>query len=106
MPSNRVTANTTAQTITTAPVNKKGRITAIHINNRHTASVQVTIQDVYTPQGGSSTTVTKLTLIPVDAGKSLDIMPPKPNIEFLGALQAVASATSTVCEITVEYEWI
>ncbi|MEM1551569.1 MAG: hypothetical protein QXH03_02730 [Candidatus Bathyarchaeia archaeon] len=106
MPSGRVTAGTTPQTITTAPRNKKGRITTIQIENRHTAAVQVTIQDVFTPEGGSQTTVIKKTLVPVSSGERLTIDFSNPQIEFLGSLQAVADVTTANCEITVAYEWV
>jgi hypothetical protein len=106
MPSNRVTANTTAQTITTAPKTKKGKITFIQIENRHTAAVQVTLQDVYTITGaGSPTTTTKKTFVPVSAGASLTIDFTHAEVEFLGSLQAVADTTTTACEITVGYGW-
>jgi len=108
MASGRVTANTTAQTITTAPKIKKGVVTFIQIENRHTAAVQVTLQDVYsviTPAGVTTRTVTKKTFVPVAAGDSLTIEFANPEIEFIGALQAVADTTTANCEITVGWRW-
>jgi len=104
MPSGRVTANTTAQTIVTAPKIKSGVIASIHINNRYSGAVQVTLQDKYTPTGGTEKTVTKITLVPVPAGESFNITYGKPEIEFIGSLQAVADTTTTLCEIVVDYE--
>jgi len=106
MASSRVTANTTAQDIVTAPKIRKGKIVSIEINNRHTAAVQVTLQDVYTPTGKTAKTVVKKTIVPIAAGASYDlIFGEKPVIEFMGTLQAVADVTTTACEIVVGYQW-
>jgi len=106
LPSNRVTANTTAQTITTAPKLRKGTVTFIQISNRHAASVQITIQDVHTPTGAAAVTVVKKTLVPVAAGDQLTIEFTHPEIEFLGSLQAVADITTAACEISVGWKWV
>jgi hypothetical protein len=108
MPSGRVTANTSPQTIATAPKVKKGKVTFIQIENRHTAAVQVTLQDVYsviTPTGVIMRTVVKKTFTPVAAGGRLFEEFTEPEIEFIGALQAVADTTTADCEITVGWRW-
>jgi len=109
MPSEVVTADTTAQTVFEVPTNKIGKITFLEIDNQHSAAITITIQDVFTPTATagnpSPTEVTKdRKVITVANGESYTEKI-EGYIEILGTCKIVASDTSTACKITVGYDF-
>jgi len=109
MPSKVVEANTTAQVVFVTPYDKIGKITMIEIDNQHTTDVTVTIQDVFTPNPTDETpSPTEQTIvrkvITAPAGGEYHYKTDG-YIEILGTCQAVASATTSACKITICYEF-
>jgi len=111
MATKKITANTTAQTITSAEKHNKCRITAINVDNQYSSSVKLTLQDIFTPDAShgvsspSEKTITRWvrtigdnTAYSADQNELADLV-------CLGTVKMVASATSTDCVIVVNYHW-
>jgi len=108
----KVTANTTAQTVTTAEKHKKCKITAINVDNQHTADLTLTLQDTFTPDAShgvsspSAKTIDKWVQT-VSTGKTASYDKNElEDLECLGTVKMKASDTSTSCVIVVHYKWI
>lgn len=111
MPTAKVTANTTAQTLFTTPKHKKGKITAITIDNQSAAKRTIKIQDVFTPDASagnpspSEQTIDRVQ-ISVDTGLTATLDKTSlEDVEILGVAKAVADATDSACVITVVYHF-
>jgi len=111
MATKKVTANTTAQTITSAEKHNKCKITAINVDNQYSSAIKLTLQDIFTPDashGVSSPTEKTITrwvrTIGNGAAYSAD-QNELADLVCLGTVKMVASATSTDCIIVVNYHW-
>jgi len=109
VPSNVVTANTTAQTVFTVPYDKIGRIKFIEVDNQAASDITITVQDVFTPfatdETPSPSEVTKdRKVMTVGATSRAEFRDKAGTIVILGTCKVVASATSTDCKITIGYE--
>jgi len=111
MPVKKVTANTTAQTITTVEKHKKCKITAINVDNQHTADLTLTLLDTFTPDsshGVSSPSAKEIEkwVQTVGTGKTASFDKNElESLECLGTVKMKASDTSTSCVIVVHYQW-
>jgi hypothetical protein len=111
MPTAKVTANTTAQTLFTTPKHKKGKITALTVDNQSTSKKTIKIQDIFTPDptaGAPSPTEQTKDRVQITVGAGLTATLDKlslEDVEFLGTAKAVADATDAACVITVVYRF-
>lgn len=109
MPTAKVTANTAAQTLWTTPKHKKGKLTALNIDNQGSAKRTIKIQDVFTPDPSTGVpSPTEHTLervqVSVDVGLSASLDEASlENVEFLGTAKAVADAADAGCVIIAVY---
>jgi hypothetical protein len=111
MPTVKVNANTTPQTLFTTPKHEKGKLVSIIVDNQSTTKKTITIQDVFTPDptaGNASPTTQTIDRVQltVDAGltETLDKSSLE-DVEFLGTAQAVADSADTACVIIVVYNF-
>jgi hypothetical protein len=111
MPTARVTANTTAQTLFTTPKHVVGRITAIDIDNQSGASRTIRIQDIFTPDPSvgvsspSEQTIERFQAT-VENTKTLSVDEDAlKDIRILGVAKAIADGVSTGCVIIVNYHF-
>jgi len=111
MPVKKVTANTTAQTITTVEKHKKCKITAINVDNQHSADLTLTLLDTFTPDsshGVSSPSAKEIEKWVQTVGTGTTASFDKnelEGLECLGTVKMKASDTSTSCVIVVHYQW-
>ena len=111
MATKKVTANTTAQTITSAEKHNKCRISAITVDNQYSSAIKLTLQDIFTPDsshGVSSPTektitrwvrtISNGTAYSADQNELADLV-------CLGTVKMVADTTSTSCIVVVNYHW-
>jgi len=111
MPTARVTANTTAQTLWTTPKHHKGKLKALNIDNQSTVALTIRIQDVFTPDPSAGVaTPTQQTIervqITVAAGASVSLSEDSlVDAEFLGVVSAIANDIQAACVIIAIYEF-
>jgi hypothetical protein len=111
MPTVKVNANTTPQTLFTTPKHEKGKLTAVIVDNQSTSKKTIKIQDVFTPDstaGNPSPTTQTIDRVQLTVGAGLTATLDKlslEGVEFLGTAQAVADATDTACVIIVVYRF-
>ncbi|MDP3064737.1 MAG: hypothetical protein Q8O40_16275, partial [Chloroflexota bacterium] len=105
----RVTANTAAQALWSQNRHAKGKPTSVSIDNQSAAARTVRLQDVFTPDasnGVASPTEQTIERLQVTVGAGLTGAVPEDelrDVEFLGAVKAIADAISAVCVIIVGY---
>lgn len=111
MPSQRVTANTTAQQVAAAIRNARYKITSLTIDNKAGGGDrQITIQDIFTPDvtaGVASPTAKAITRYTetvlqgdvVTLGEE-DLK----GIKCVGAIKVISDVIDASCYITVGYE--
>lgn len=103
----KVTAHSTAVTVSSTVKHKKTQLTSINIDNQHTAELTIRIQDIFTPDASHGTTS------PVETTKERFQVTVPAGITFcaeseslqdvccLGDVKAIADAISTSCVIIV-----
>lgn len=111
MPTARVTANTSAQTLFSTPEHVKGKITVFKVDNQGSTAKTIELQDVFTPDasvGTSSPTEQTIYRLQITVGAGLTADVPETelrDVEFLGTAKAVASGVDTNCKIIVGYHF-
>ena len=109
MPTARVTANTTAQTLFTVSKHKKGKLTSLNVDNQAGSSATIRLQDIFTPDASAKeASPTEKTIervqITVAAGSSVSLSEDSlKNAECLGTVKAIADITDTACVIVAVY---
>ena len=106
MSSKVVTANTTAVTVFSVPNIDIGRIRGIECDHRGTATVKLTMQDVFTPTASAGTTSpseeTKTRKIwSLTPGEKYTWMDDEKSIKILGTCKILSDITDANCNITV-----
>lgn len=110
MATSRVTANTVAQSLFTAPKNKRAKLTSITVDNQGAAARTVRIQDLFTPdpsKGTPSPTQQTIERVQLTVGAGLTGNMPAEELKsvpILGEAKAIASAIDADCVIIVSYE--
>lgn len=105
MASGVVTANIVAQTVFTAPLNKKVHITGIEVDNRSAGGVTLSLQDVFTTTATTAAVAAAITAVrkrfSVGAGTTFEWSDETKSIEIFGACSILSSATQANCDITI-----
>ncbi len=111
MPSLKVTANTSAQTVAAERLDRVHHVKSITVDNDAGAADQIVrVQDVFTPaktNGDSSpseTTVDRLRFTAIRGDVVVYNEQDLKGIECLGALKVLGDSVDTDCHISVGYE--
>ena len=108
MSSGIVTANTAAQTVFTAPLNKVVHITGIEVDNRSGGGVTLTIQDTFTTTASAGAAAAAITALrktfSVGAGTAFEWSDETRSIEIFGVCSVLSSAIQANCDITILWE--
>ena len=96
------TTGTDWETVFSVPSNMIGKLTRIEIRNPLSSDVRVRVADVYTPEGGSETTETKLdyTVVAEDT-ISNDL---KGSKAVIGTVKVKSSVAGVQVSISVRFE--
>ena len=106
MSSKVVTASTTAATVFTAPYIDTVRIRGIECDHRGTATVKLTMQDVFTPTASAGTTIPgeqikARKIWSLTPGEKYTWMDDEKSIKILGTCKILSDITDANCNITV-----
>ena len=110
MATKKVTANTAAVALFSAPKVKKAKITAIDIDNQSGAARTVRLQDIFTPDDSVGATGSEETKerfqATVGSGVSFSADDPSlKDLEVLGDAKAIADAIEATCVIIIKYHF-
>ena len=112
MPTARVACHTTAVALWSETLHKKGKISAVNIDNGSVDPQTIRIRDVFTPDASIGTpspseqTIERLQ-VTVPAGQSLSVDKNSlEKIEMLGAAYAIGGAIAATCIIIVGYDLV
>ena len=103
----KVTADTSAVTVSTIVKHKKIQLTSINIDNQHTAELTIRIQDIFTPDtshGESSPSAQTVERFQVTVPAGITFCAESESLQdvcCLGDVKAIADAISTSCVIIV-----